>query len=253
MRTQCRSLLVALALMAGLRVTPAQDPVITSFSQNGALVCSNLAPGSVATVAWASSLAGPWQTNWSSLSGVRVGTNGTIRVSVPMYYRVLGLTNTTTVIPVTLQQLWGSSNATHLATNLIQQSSAPTPVNTSLAVFDAAHPTIWIPVSYVPDWAIGTQVYWRSSIYKLRVEALGAGQIQFQTLSGNFGWGPSNVISTTLSYTLSSVLTAATSWQSPGVGNTVVVTATAVSANVGDIVWVGGVGGDQFRIDAISR
>ena len=165
----------------------------------------------------------------------------------------MGVTNSTTFIPVTLVQLWGSSNATHLATNLIQQSSAPTPVNTSLAVFDAAHQTIWIPVSYVPAWAVGTEVFWGSSTYKMRVEALDAGQIQFHTLSGYFGLGPANVISTALSYTLSSVLTAATGWQSPGVGNTVVVTATAVSANVGDVVCVGGVAGDQFRIVAISR
>jgi hypothetical protein len=238
-------------LMAGLQVTPAEQPVITSFSQNGVLVCSNLAPGSVATIAWASSLAGPWQTNWTSLTAVRVGTNGTIRVSVPMYYRVLGLTNTPSSIPVTLLQLLGSSNTTHLATNFIQQSSAPTPISTSLAVFDAAHQTIWVPVSYAPDWPIGTLVYWGSSIYKMRVEALGAGQIQFRTLSGNFGLGSSNVISTTLSYTLSNAVTAAASWQSPGVGNAVVVPATAVSANLGDVVWVGGVGGNQFRVVAI--
>src|ERR1035441_8263865 len=101
--------LSALALGASL-AAQAQAPVITSFSGNGALVCSNLAPGSVATVVWASSLAGPWQTDWTSLNAVRVGTNGTIQVSVPMYYRVLGVTNSTTFIPVTLVQLWGSSN-----------------------------------------------------------------------------------------------------------------------------------------------
>ena len=87
----------------------------------------------------------------------------------------------------------------------------------------------------------------------MRVVALGAGQIQFHTLSGYFGWGPGNVISLTLSYTFSSVITAATNWRSPGVGNTVVVTASTISANVGDVVWVGGVGGDQFQIVAISR
>jgi formylglycine-generating enzyme required for sulfatase activity len=74
-------------------------PVITSFSQNGVLVCSNLSPGSVASVQWASSLSGPWQTNWAGLGAVTADSNGTITVSVPMFYRVLGVaftTNTTT-------------------------------------------------------------------------------------------------------------------------------------------------------------
>ena len=52
---------------------------------------------------------------------------------------------------------------------------------------------------------------------------------------------------------MSNVLTAATYWQTPGVGNSVVVTATAVSASVGDVVWVGGVGADQFQVVTITR
>ncbi len=39
----------------------AQSPVITSFSQNGQLICSNLPAGGLASVEWASSLAGPWR------------------------------------------------------------------------------------------------------------------------------------------------------------------------------------------------
>ena len=68
-----------------------QAPVITSFSQSGQLVCSNLQTGTVASVEWASSLAGPWQTNWAGLDAVTVGTNGTIAVNVPMFYRVRGV------------------------------------------------------------------------------------------------------------------------------------------------------------------
>src|ERR1035438_10006169 len=112
---------------------------------------------------------------------------------------------------------------------------------------DAAQTTIWIPVSYVPDWAVGTQVYWGSSLYEMRVVALGDGQIQCRTLSGYFGWGPGNLITQTLTYTMPGVVTAAINWTTPGVGNTVVVSATAISASVGDVVWVGGVGADQFR------
>ena len=252
MRTLFCSSLIVLALVAHSQPGRAQSSIINSFSQNGVLVCSNLAPGSVAAVSWASSLAGPWQSNWTTLNAVTVGTNGTIRVAVPMFYRVLGVPESTNLFSVKFLQLWGGSNVTHFATNSIRQSSVPTPVNTASAVFDAAHTTIWIPVSYIPDWAVGAQVYWGSSAYAMRVAAVGAGQIQFHTLSGYFGWGPGNVISPTLSYGLSRVMTAAANWKSPGVGHTVVVTATAISAKVGNVVWAGGVGGDQFQIMAIS-
>ena len=92
MKTKLQSLFIGLALLAGVYQATAQI-VISSFSQNGVLVCTNLQPGSVASVQWASSLSGPWQTNWATLSGVTVSNNGTITVSVPMFYRVLGQTN----------------------------------------------------------------------------------------------------------------------------------------------------------------
>src|ERR1700691_6273234 len=94
MKTKLKNLFTTLALFAGVHQTIAQLPVITSFSQNGVLVCSNLSPGSVASVQWASSLSGPWQTNWAGLEAVTVGSNGLIQVSVPMFYRVLGVANT---------------------------------------------------------------------------------------------------------------------------------------------------------------
>jgi formylglycine-generating enzyme required for sulfatase activity len=88
MRTKFPHLFIALALIAGINQAAAQLPVITSFSQNGVLVCSNLSPGSVASVQWASSVSGPWQTNWAGLAAVTADLNGTITVSVPMFYRV---------------------------------------------------------------------------------------------------------------------------------------------------------------------
>ena len=95
MRTKLH-LFLALAFVAGITHAAAQQPVITSFSQNGILACTNLQPGTVASVEWASSLAGPWQTNWSGLDAVTVGPNGNIQVSVPMYYRVRGVAYTPT-------------------------------------------------------------------------------------------------------------------------------------------------------------
>lgn len=79
------------ALALGVCVSAlGQSPVISSFSQNGELVCTNLLPGTVASVEWASSVAGPWTNNWVGLDAVQVGSNGTIQVSVPMFYRVRG-------------------------------------------------------------------------------------------------------------------------------------------------------------------
>jgi formylglycine-generating enzyme required for sulfatase activity len=94
MKTTLRALVVGLAILASVHHALAQNPVITSFSQNGVLVCSNLSPGSVAAVQWASSPAGPWQTNWDSLAAITVGTNKSIQVSVPMFYRVVGVAAT---------------------------------------------------------------------------------------------------------------------------------------------------------------
>jgi formylglycine-generating enzyme len=88
---------IILVLFAGIHPALAQLPLITSFSQNGFLVCTNLNPGSVAAVAWASCLNGPWQTNLPGLNAVTVQPDETIQVSVPMtnpaamYFRVLGI------------------------------------------------------------------------------------------------------------------------------------------------------------------
>jgi formylglycine-generating enzyme required for sulfatase activity len=93
MRTKLHHLFTMLALLAGIHRAAAEPPAITSFSQKGDLVCSNLSPGSQASVQWASSLSGPWQTNWAGLGAVTADSNGMISVSVPMFYRVLGQTN----------------------------------------------------------------------------------------------------------------------------------------------------------------
>jgi formylglycine-generating enzyme len=98
-KTKLHSLFILLALTAGVHQAAAQLPVITSFSQNGLLVCSNLATGSVASVEWASSLSGPWHTNWAGLDAVTVASNSMIQVSVPMFYRVRGVAQVTNSAP----------------------------------------------------------------------------------------------------------------------------------------------------------
>lgn len=82
---------IMLALLAAVHAARAQSPVISSFSQNGVLTCANLQTGSVASVEWASSVSGPWQSNWTGLTALAVGASGSISVGVPMFYRVRGM------------------------------------------------------------------------------------------------------------------------------------------------------------------
>jgi formylglycine-generating enzyme required for sulfatase activity len=80
---------LGLVALLGVGVTASgQSPVISSFSRNGELVCTNLTPGTMSTVEWAPSVNGPWTNTWAGLDSVTVDSNGTIRVSVPMFYRV---------------------------------------------------------------------------------------------------------------------------------------------------------------------
>ncbi len=88
--------LCALALGAGVAARAAA-PVISSLSGNGVLVCSNLAPGSVAVVEWASAVTGPWTNNWAGLDAVTVDATGIMQVRVPMFYRVRGTASPGTV------------------------------------------------------------------------------------------------------------------------------------------------------------
>ena len=90
MKTKIQSLFIGLALVAGVYRAAAQLPVISSFSQNGVLVCRNLNPGSTCTVQWASSLTG----SWSNLYTLTVASNQSVVASVPMFYRVLGVAST---------------------------------------------------------------------------------------------------------------------------------------------------------------
>jgi hypothetical protein len=200
------------------------------------------------------------QTNWVVLTNLVVTEKQYwfVDVTAPplpqRYYRVVVPSQTTTNITVTLKQLWGNAGRTNSATNLIQRTSIPTPVNTAAAAFDATHSSIWIPMSYVPAWSVGTLVYWGGTSYSMRVSALGSDQIQFTVVSGGyFGWPPGKLIVTSSGYSLSSVVTAASAWITPGVGNTVQITASAVTGSVGDVVWVGGVGANQFQIISIVR
>jgi hypothetical protein len=81
--------ILALMVMVALNA-PGQSSIIPSSSQNGVLVCSNLAPGSVAVVEWAPTASGPWTNTWAGLDSVTVASNATVFMSVPRYFRVRG-------------------------------------------------------------------------------------------------------------------------------------------------------------------
>jgi formylglycine-generating enzyme required for sulfatase activity len=83
MKTLAKILGAVLTLMAGIGHDQAQ-PVITSFSPNGVLVCSNLIPDSTVWVAWAPTVLGPWQTNLPGREGLPVGPSGAIQLFVPV-------------------------------------------------------------------------------------------------------------------------------------------------------------------------
>jgi hypothetical protein len=200
------------------------------------------------------------QTNWLVLTNLLVTQTQYwfVDVAAPpapqRYYQVVVPVQTNTYITVMLKQLWGSAGRTNTAATPIQRSSLPTPVSTAVAAFDATHASIWIPMSYVPAWGVGTIVRWGSSAYSMRVSSVGGTEILFTAVTGGYyGWSPGTLITTSFSYSLTNVVTAATSWATPGVGNTVNVSASAVTGSVGDVVWVGGVGGSQFQIISIAK
>ncbi|MDA0578764.1 MAG: hypothetical protein O3B24_11785, partial [Verrucomicrobia bacterium] len=83
---------------------------IVAFQHNGRLVAANLEAGSTATVEWASSLAGPWTNTWESLGEVKVGADGLLDVSVPMFFRVRGVGATT--LPATTTSTPSTSSST---------------------------------------------------------------------------------------------------------------------------------------------
>jgi len=96
------SLIVAVGLAAVSAL--GQSALVVSLSQIGVLSCTNLVPGSTGQVQWASSLGGPWFTNWpdtNALNAITVGSSGILQANVPivktnqaMFYRVLGLAAT---------------------------------------------------------------------------------------------------------------------------------------------------------------
>ena len=241
---------------ASAAATNAAVPVITNIAMVPRLTIQSTV-GTTNQIQYRTNVS---QTNWIVLTNLVVtqSTYWFVDVAAPpspqRFYRALIPAQTTTNSIVTIQQLCGSAGRTNSAATLIQRSSLPTPVNTSGMAFDATHSSLWIPLSYVPAWSVGTLVYWGNTSKSMRVSGQGSSSIMFTAVSGGyFGWSAGTLIVTGFGYTLTNVVTAASSWVTPGVGNTVQVSASAVTGNEGDVVWVGGVGVNQFQIRSIEK
>ena len=134
------------------------------------LVCANLQTGTVASVEWASSLSGPWNTNWDALESVMVNSNGTIMVGVPMFYRVLGVPGTpagTVFIPA------GSFTMGDYLTNGSSITNDPD-------ITDATPTNVYVSAFYVETNEV-TYVLWQSvynyaTNHGYRFDFAGAGQ-----------------------------------------------------------------------------
>jgi formylglycine-generating enzyme required for sulfatase activity len=93
----------ALAMILEAASALGQAPVVASSGRNGELACTNLQPGTVASVEWAPELTGLWTNSWAGLDAVVVDSNGAIRVSVPMFYRVRGVAQTNNPAPAGME------------------------------------------------------------------------------------------------------------------------------------------------------
>ena len=83
--TKLARVLGGLTLLAGLASEVlAQAPVFASFNREGASACTNLQPGTVASVEWAASVLGPWTNKWAGLEAATADSNGTPRMRVPV-------------------------------------------------------------------------------------------------------------------------------------------------------------------------
>jgi len=63
---------------------------ISSFSQNGTLIYTEVSSAQYYRVEWASSITGPWSSDWNELKDIPISGAGTNVVQVPMFYRIIG-------------------------------------------------------------------------------------------------------------------------------------------------------------------
>ena len=93
MRTRMLQLIAATIVCAG-GLAFGQAPVITSFHGNGELTWTNNVTNVAYRVEWSPSLTeGHWHRSWQSLDFIESRTNASLSAEVPMFYRVVMMTN----------------------------------------------------------------------------------------------------------------------------------------------------------------
>ena len=88
--------------MLALIASPAaaESPVIRLSRQTGELTCTNLPPGTTATIQWAATPVGPWTDAWTDLREAEVDSNGMLRIGVPAFFRAVAHIHPENLAPV---------------------------------------------------------------------------------------------------------------------------------------------------------
>jgi hypothetical protein len=133
-------LLAGLFLATPLRVF-ADQPVITSFGNNGEIVWTNDTSAGYCTVEWAASVTGTWARSWQGLFDLPSDI-GETRLQVPMFYRVAWSPTSSVVNLPSLPQptdfiAAGGANYVGLSWTV--------PANTNVAGVSIARDEIWYP------------------------------------------------------------------------------------------------------------
>ena len=64
--------------------------IVVSWTSNGVLVAEGMVPGSACTVEWTSCLTNTFTNNPAPFEGLTADSNGMVRVTIPMFFRVVG-------------------------------------------------------------------------------------------------------------------------------------------------------------------
>ena len=129
----------------------ADQPVITSFDNNGVIVWSNSTSSGFCNIEWAPSVTGSWARSWQGLYDVP-SVIGETRLQVPMFYRVAWSPTSSVVNLPSLPQpsdFIASGGANYVGL------SWTVPANTNVAGVYIARDDIWYP----SDPHSGTLVY----------------------------------------------------------------------------------------------
>ena len=85
---------VMFSIVAVLIINTHAEDILVSWETNGVLMATGMTPGSTCTVEWASCPTGQFTNSPTIYQGIVTDTNGTMRMQIPMYFRVKGIPDT---------------------------------------------------------------------------------------------------------------------------------------------------------------